>query len=282
MATRTREKSSAPKRTKKTVAKNTSRVKTPAKKKPAKKASPRKPPRRELESRPSAGHLKRGLIRGAWLSVKGIALLVLVTVIWAGTLRFVNPPITSLMVLRHFGDGQPIEKVWRDYDEISPHLLLAILAAEDQRFYEHRGFDVKEIRNALEARSNGGGMRGASTLSQQTAKNVFLWPTRSWWRKGVEAYFTVLIEAMWPKRRILEVYVNVAEMGPGIYGVERAAQEYFDTSASELSPQQAALLASILPSPLTRDPHSPTAYMKQRQAWILNQMNNLGGLRFLK
>jgi monofunctional biosynthetic peptidoglycan transglycosylase len=226
--------------------------------------------------------VERGVIRGAWLCAKGIALLVLVTVIWAGALRFVNPPVTSLMILRHFGDGQPIEKVWRDYDEISPHLLLAILAAEDQRFYEHRGFDVKEIRNAIEARSNGGGMRGASTLSQQTAKNVFLWPTRSWWRKGVEAYFTVLIEALWPKRRILEVYVNVAEMGPGVYGVERAAQKYFNTSASELSPQQAALLASILPSPLTRDPRSPTAYMKQRQAWILNQMNNLGGVRFLK
>jgi monofunctional biosynthetic peptidoglycan transglycosylase len=186
------------------------------------------------------------------------------------------------MILRHLGEGQPIDKVWRDYEDISPHLLVAVLAAEDQRFYEHRGFDLKEIRNALEERRGDGRMRGASTLSQQTAKNVFLWPTRSWWRKGAEAYFTVLMEALWPKRRILEVYVNVAEMGPGVYGVESAAQRYFKTSASELTPEQAALLVSILPSPLTRDPRAPTAYMNERQAWILTQVDNLGGVRFLQ
>jgi monofunctional biosynthetic peptidoglycan transglycosylase len=186
------------------------------------------------------------------------------------------------MLMRHFGEGQPINKDWRDYEDISPHLLLAVVAAEDQRFYDHHGFDLKEIKNAIEERSGGGRMRGASTLTQQTAKNVFLWPTRSWWRKGAEAYFTVLIEALWPKRRILEVYVNVAEMGPGVYGVESAAQRYFNTSVSELTPQEAALLVSILPSPLTRDPRAPTASLKERQAWILTQMDNLGGIRYLE
>ncbi|GMV92414.1 MAG: monofunctional biosynthetic peptidoglycan transglycosylase [Candidatus Hydrogenedentota bacterium] len=206
----------------------------------------------------------------------------LITVVMAAAFRYINPPVTGLMLLRHFGEGFPVDKEWCDYEDISPHFLVAVLAAEDQRFYDHHGFDVKEIRNAIEERLNDGQLRGASTLSQQTAKNVFLWPIRSFWRKGVEAYFTVLIEALWPKQRILEVYVNVAELGPGIYGVESAAREYFDTSASDLTPEQAALLASILPSPLTRDPRKPTAYMRERQAWILKQMNNLGGVRFLK
>ncbi|MCL4694892.1 MAG: monofunctional biosynthetic peptidoglycan transglycosylase [Candidatus Hydrogenedentes bacterium] len=204
------------------------------------------------------------------------------TVVMAAGYRFINPPVTGLMIIRHFGDGLPIDKEWCDYEDISPHLLLAVLAAEDQRFYDHHGFDVKEIRNAIEERLNDGQLRGAITLSQQTEKNVFLWPIRSFWRKGIEAYFTVLIEALWPKQRILEVYVNVAELGPGIYGVESAAQKYFHTSASDLTPEQAALLASILPSPLTRDPRKPTAYMRERQAWILKQMNNLGGVRFLE
>jgi monofunctional biosynthetic peptidoglycan transglycosylase len=214
--------------------------------------------------------------------VKCGLLLFLMTLIWVGVFRFVNPPITGLMILRHFGEGLPVDREWRDYEDISPHLLLAVLAAEDQRFYEHHGFDLKEIRNAIEEGRGDGRLRGASTLSQQTAKNVFLWPSRSGLRKGAEAYFTVLIEALWPKRRILEVYVNVAEMGPGVYGVEAAAQRYFGASASELTPEEAALLASILPSPLTRDPRAPTAYMRDRQAWILTQMDNLGGVRFLE
>lgn len=206
----------------------------------------------------------------------------LVTIAWTGVLRYVDPPVTGLMLMRHFGEGLPIDQEWRDYENISPHLLLAVLAAEDQRFYDHHGFDVKEIQNAIEERLNDGQLRGASTLSQQTAKNVFLWPIRSWWRKGFEVYFTVLIEWMWPKQRILEVYVNVAEMGPGIYGAESAAQAYFDRPASELTAEQAALLATVLPSPLTRDPRRPTTYMRERQSWLLKQMNNLGGIRFLQ
>jgi monofunctional biosynthetic peptidoglycan transglycosylase len=157
-----------------------------------------------------------------------------------------------------------------------------VIAAEDQKFAEHFGFDWQAIEKALEQNSRSKKTKGASTLSQQTAKNLFLWSGRTWLRKGVEAYFTVLLEALWPKRRILETYLNVAEFGDGIYGVEAAAQRYFRKPASRLNGSEAALLAAVLPSPRRYRVTAPNAYVRSRQQWILNQMGHLGGAAALK
>ena len=157
-----------------------------------------------------------------------------------------------------------------------------MVAAEDQLFFQHCGFDFRQIRAAIETRLEGGRLRGGSTISQQVAKNVFLWPGRSWIRKGLEAWFTVGIELCWTKERILEVYVNIAEMGEGIYGVEAAARHYFHKPASVLTREESALLAAILPAPRERSPLHPSEYVRQRQAWILRQMHNLGGVRYLE
>ena len=196
--------------------------------------------------------------------------------------RFVPPPATPLMLLRlgnQVTTGKPLKlyKDWRPLEEISPYLAAAVGVAEDQRFYDHYGFDFEAIQNALRrnerARARGRTrVVGASTISQQTAKNVFLWPARSWARKGLEVYFTVLIETLWPKRRILEVYLNVAEMGEGIYGAQAASRHYFGRDARRLTRGQAALLASILPKPRSWSPLHPPRRVVRRQAWILRQL----------
>lgn len=182
--------------------------------------------------------------------------------------RFVPPPITYLMVLR-MTQGHGLTKHWRPLSRISPALAQSVIAAEDARFCTHRGFEFEAMRAALknnERRPNR--VRGGSTISQQTAKNVFLWPQRSYVRKGLEAYFTVLIELLWGKRRILEVYLNVAEWGPGTYGAEAAARRYFKVSADELSRTQAARLAAVLPSPLRYRAVQPGPYVARRSRRI--------------
>ncbi len=201
--------------------------------------------------------------------------------------RFVNPPITPLMVIRLFeqaGNGQTVKmkKSWVSLDQMSPNLPLAVIASEDNLFLEHSGFDFESIEKAKEynARKQGKKVRGASTISQQTAKNVFLWPKRSWVRKGLEVYFTVLIEFVWGKERIMEVYLNVIETGKGIYGVDAASMTYFDTPASKLTRGQAALIAAILPNPQKWNPSSPTSYLLGRQQWILWNMGNIGKVEF--
>ena len=201
--------------------------------------------------------------------------------------RFVNPPITPLMVIRlaeQSWNGQTIrlKKQWMPIDKISPGLPLAVVASEDNLFFEHSGFDFVSIEKAKEfnAKKQGKKMRGASTISQQTAKNVFLWPQRSWLRKGLEVYFTVLIEAVWGKKRILEVYLNVIETGNGLYGAEAAARDYFGKPASALSRGESALIAAILPNPLKWSPAIPTPYIRGRQQWILWNMNNIGSLSY--
>jgi len=196
--------------------------------------------------------------------------------------RFVPPPLTPLMVLRlgdQWADGKTLtlKKSWRPLEKISPALAAAVVVAEDQRFYDHHGFDFEAIQNAMRRNERAkarGRTRivGASTISQQTAKNVFLWPARSWARKGLEVYFTVLIETLWPKRRILEVYLNVVELGPGIYGAQMASVNWFGRDASNLSRPQAALLASILPKPLAWSPVHPPRVVAHRQAWVLRQL----------
>ena len=151
----------------------------------------------------------------------------------------------------------------------------AVVASEDQRFFDHNGFDRVEIKKAIKENKTRRKARGASTISQQTAKNVFLWPQSSWFRKGLEVYFTVLIEFFWPKERILEVYLNVMETGDGIYGVESVAGQHFGTIAANLNASQASLIAATLPNPLRFSSKNPSAYMRKRQAQILGQMNNV-------
>lgn len=201
--------------------------------------------------------------------------------------RFINPPITSLMLIRIAeqairGEHLRLTKVWEPIDKISPSLQLAVVASEDNRFLEHSGFDMEAIRKAQDynERKKGKKVRGASTISQQTAKNVFLWPDRTWVRKGLEVYFTFLIETIWGKKRIMEVYLNVIEMGKDIYGAEAASQTYFHKPAAALTSDQAALLAAILPNPRKSDPSHPSSYLQSRQHWILWNMGNIGKVEY--
>jgi monofunctional biosynthetic peptidoglycan transglycosylase len=212
--------------------------------------------------------------------------LVALSVLQVGLLRFVDPPLSAFMLWRQVeGLGQPdftLRQEWRDYEQISPHLPIAMVAAEDQKFPNHHGFDLEAIDKALDSNARGGRVRGGSTITQQTAKNLFLWSGGGYFRKGLEAWYTVLIEAMWPKRRILEVYANIAEFGDGVYGAEAAAQAYFDKPASELSPAEAARLAAVLPNPKRYSADRPGPYMQRRAAWIQRNARNLGGAAYLE
>ena len=201
--------------------------------------------------------------------------------------KFVNPPITPLMVIRLAEQGfsgrvLKMKKKWVSFDSISPALQLAVVASEDNRFLEHHGFDLDAIDKAKEYNKihKGKKFRGGSTISQQTAKNVFLWPQRSWVRKGLEAYFTFLIELTWSKKRIMEVYLNVIETGQGIYGAEVASVIYFNKHARSLSRSESALFAAILPNPQKWDPRFPTRFLQLRQEWILWNMENIGKLDY--
>lgn len=195
--------------------------------------------------------------------------------------RFAPVKVTPLMLIRA---ASPVgnerqqarernwEHEWVSLDEMSKWMPRAVVASEDGRFYQHHGFDTVEIEKAIEERRQGKRQRGASTISQQTAKNVFLWPAHSWVRKGLEAYFTVLIEWMWPKERILEVYLNSIEMGAGIYGAEAAARHYFGKPAADLTKRECALIAVSLPDPIKRDPANPSSYLNRRATKISRYM----------
>ncbi len=195
--------------------------------------------------------------------------------------RWVPPPITILMinkVIEQKMDGKKavLKKDWVSLDKIA-NLPLAVITSEDQKFEEHFGFDMEAIEKAQKynERHKGKKMKGASTISQQTAKNVFLWPSRSWIRKGFEVYFTFLIEVLWSKERIMEVYLNVIEMGPGIYGAESASEYYFNKPAAKLTRAEAAAIAAILPNPVKWSASKPTPYINRKKAWILRRMNSL-------
>lgn len=198
----------------------------------------------------------------------------LVSVIWVLAYRFINPPITLLMVIRKVStEGKaPIKKNWVKLEDMSNHIKRAAIASEDDLFYQHYGFNFKAIQKAAENNMSGNKIKGGSTISQQTAKNVFLWPGRNWLRKGMEAYFTVLIELLWGKDRILEVYLNVIEMGKGIYGAEAASQHYFKKSVTGISRSQSALLVACFPNPIRWTPARPTPYIYRKQASILKRM----------
>lgn len=198
---------------------------------------------------------------------------------------FLPVPFSAVMAERQIGawlsgDFRYVaHSDWVEMKNISPWMPLAVIASEDQKFPDHWGFDVQAIQSVLDGEETR--MRGASTLSQQTAKNVFLWDGRSWIRKGLEAGLTVAIETVWTKRRILTVYLNVAEFGEGVFGVEAASQRYFHKPASRLTMAEAALLAAVLPNPIRFRADAPSAYVRQRQQWILRQMRQLGGEGFL-
>lgn len=171
---------------------------------------------------------------------------------------------------------------WTNYQDISSQLSLAVIAAEDQKFPYHHGFDLGAVRKAFEHNQEGGSLRGASTITQQVAKNLFLWPGRSYLRKGLEAYFALLIELLWTKQRILEVYVNIAQMGDNAFGAGAASRLFFDKPPSQLTPQEAALLAAVLPDPARFNVAHPSDYVLERQRWILTHMRLLGGIGYLK
>ena len=219
---------------------------------------------------PPSGTARPARRRG-WLVRLLVWVLVLVLAVppgWVLLYRFVPPPITPLMVIR-MAQGQGLDYHWRPLKQISPALVQAAIAAEDQRFCQHNGFDVQAMEKALaHNRRRPGKIRGGSTISQQTAKNVFLWPSRSYVRKAVEAYFTVLIEALWGKRRIMEVYLNVVEMGPGLYGAQAASQRYFGADAANLSNLEASRLAAIFPNPLKWHAVNPGRYVQGRSRKI--------------
>lgn len=218
--------------------------------------------------------------------------VVVLAVFWGGGIALfsVMPvPFSAVMVERQLsawlsGDfGYVAHSDWVSMDEISPWMGLAVIAAEDQTFPEHWGFDVSAIEKALAHNErNENRIRGASTLSQQTAKNLFLWDGRSWVRKGLEAGLTLGMETVWNKKRILTVYLNIAEFGDGVFGVEAAAQRYFHKPASRLSLSEAALLAAVLPNPLRFKANAPSGYVRSRQAWIMRQMRQLGGESFMR
>ena len=227
-------------------------------------------------------------MKKTWISRRGrrrlrrsaLAVLLLVLLgpaLPVATLRFVPPLGSALMVQRWFeaqaaGRGFQVRYDWVPLSRISPALRAGVIASEDQRFYQHSGFDWKSLRDALDAWREGRRLRGASTISQQVAKNLFLWPGRSLVRKGLEAWLTLWIEWLWPKPRILEVYLNVVELGDGLFGVETASRRYFGRSAASLGADEAALLAAILPSPRRSSVASPSRTLRERQRWILAQI----------
>ena len=206
------------------------------------------------------------------------------TIFFVVLYRFVPVPLTPLMIIRCAQQVSRGEKIrlkhhWVPLEEMSKYLPVAVMASEDQRFLQHHGFDVVEIQNAIEERQSGKRLRGGSTISQQTAKNVFLWPKSSWVRKGFEAYFTVLIELCWNKERIMEVYLNSIEMGDGIYGAEAVAQQHFSRPAKKLSPANCALVAATLPNPLKYSSKNPSRHVLKRQTAIMRQMKHIGFLK---
>lgn len=200
------------------------------------------------------------------------------TVLWVLLYKYVPVYYTPLMAIRYFEaeDDFETKHTWVSISEISPELQLAVICSEDQKFVRHNGFDVKSIEKAYKNNKKGKKLRGASSISQQTAKNVFLWPDRSWIRKGLETYFTFLIELLWDKERILEVYLNSIEMGNGIYGAEAASKFWFHKSAKNLQKYEAAAIAAILPNPRNYRANPPSNFIQKRKEWIVRQMRFYG------
>jgi monofunctional biosynthetic peptidoglycan transglycosylase len=232
--------------------------------------------------------LGRRARRARALFGRALAVFVAASVLAVVSLRWIDPWTSAFMLESRIAAAARGERSyrtdyrWVDYAEISPNLRIAVVASEDQQFPRHSGFDLDAIADALEDSADGAPLRGASTISQQVAKNLFLWPGRSFVRKGIEAYFTVLLETLWPKRRILEVYLNVAEFGPGVFGVGAASARYFGKSPARLDRDEAARLAAVLPAPRQLHADRPSAYVRSRTARIAREMARLGGAGYLR
>ncbi|QCR21677.1 monofunctional biosynthetic peptidoglycan transglycosylase [Pontibacter sp. SGAir0037] len=229
-----------------------------------------------------------GLRQFKLLFLKLILSLFLMSIAWVLLYRWVSPPATLHMIQRRAEGGKAgkedpeIRYRFVRLEEMSEQLPLAVVASEDQLFLQHNGFDFEAIQDAFKRNRKGKQIRGGSTISQQVAKNVFLWHGRSYLRKGVEAYFTVLIELLWSKQRILEVYLNIAEMGDGVFGVEAASRKYFRKPAKQVSREQAALLAAVLPNPIIYSAQRPSGYVLTKRARIVRAMRRLGGVNYIK
>ncbi len=222
------------------------------------------------------GKLKPFFKKVGLFIAKSVLYFFLFSVLLTLVYRFVNPPITWLMFQRWTFEGYSLDKDWVDIDELPSYVPMAMVTAEDQKFFQHNGFDFQAIEKAMKYNEKKAGkkIKGGSTISQQTAKNVFCWPQRSWVRKGFETYFTFLIEMLWPKKRILEVYINVVELGQGVYGVEAASQRFWNKPSDRISRNQAALLAAVLPRPLKYNAQRPGAYVQRRASRIARQIGN--------
>lgn len=205
-----------------------------------------------------------------------LGMLIVVVSSWMTVLpfRWIDPPTTAFMLQDKSG-RVPVLHEWLDWINLRGAAPIAVVASEDQKFAHHYGFDLKSIRDSMDDYDDGASLRGASTISQQVAKNLYLWPGKSFLRKGIEAYLTVLVEASWSKRRILEIYLNIAEFGPGIYGVAAASDFYFGKAPADLTDADAALLAAVLPNPKQRRVDQPSPYVRERQRWIMQQMRRL-------
>ncbi len=217
--------------------------------------------------------------------IRFVLAFVVLSVLVVLPFRWLNPPVTMVMADRWLSSEKlnfSLQQHWLDWEDIPKQAALAVVTSEDQSFMQHLGFDFKAIFEALKSFGRGGHLRGASTISQQVARNVYLWTGRSWFRKGLEVWFTLLIELTWGKERILEVYLNVAEWGEGVFGLEAASLYHFGKSAKRLSPMQSALLASSLPSPLKYNPAKPAEHLRERAIWNLQQQQRLGGVGWLK
>lgn len=223
------------------------------------------------------------------LLLRGLTLFVFAFILtsFLGVLiyRWANPNLTMLMVIRHYeflfdGKSSSIQKDWESIDNISPNMVLAAVSAEDSKFLTHWGFDFELIKQAIKHNERSKRIKGASTISQQTAKNIFLWPRRSWMRKGFEAYFTVIMETLWSKKRIMEAYLNIVEFGKGVYGVEEAAQKFYKKPAAKLNRPEASMLTTVLPSPAKRSPANPSSYMYRYQERVLWGMSSIVSVDF--
>ncbi len=225
------------------------------------------------------------LLKWIVLTIVGCVVLSALVVL---SFRWIDPPTSAFMLetrLRATSEGDRTYRTdyeWVNLERISPHAAIAVIASEDQQFPFHTGFDLNSIRESVRASERGKKLRGASTISQQVAKNLFLWNGRSFVRKGVEAWMTVLIELTWPKERILEVYLNIVELGRGIYGMEAAARRFYHKPAARLTSSEAAVLAAVLPNPIRMHADRPSAYVLERRDWILGQMRALGGASYLQ
>ena len=231
-----------------------------------------------------AGKRRRGW---RWLLIVPFV-LVLFSVVQVLVLRFVDPPFSMVMAADQAGrwihgpDRSFLAYDWVDREQMAACLPISLVAAEDQQFPFHRGFDLNAIAKARKHNERGGKVRGASTISQQVAKNLFLWQGRSWLRKGLEAWYTALIELFWPKQRIIEMYANIAEFGPGVYGAQAASRRFFGRDAARLSANQCARLAAVLPSPRRYNAATPGPYVQRRASWIQRQVRQLGGPGYLQ